>query len=178
MKPIVGPCLAGVFVVIGLGGRFLLPAAGSEKSAREMASARQIQSLVKDYARSVDTLDPALVRRIWSARPEATFIYPRGTEHGLANILEGVYGRTMGMFSERELLPGEPAIHVYGDAAWSEFTWTFQGMLKNGGTKVTTAGRETQIYHKENGTWKIVHVHYSGQPVTRPPEGAEPGKTR
>jgi len=27
-------------------------------------------------------------------------------------------------------------------------------------------GVETQIYRRENGQWRIVHVHYSGAPVT------------
>jgi hypothetical protein len=33
------------------------------------------------------------------------------------------------------------------------------------GQKITTTGRETQIYSKESGGWRIVHVHYSGPPV-------------
>jgi ketosteroid isomerase-like protein len=43
--------------------------------------------------------------------------------------------------------------------------WTFHATLKDG-HKITTTGRETQIYHKEDGRWRIVHVHYSGPPVT------------
>lgn len=38
---------------------------------------------------------------------------------------------------------------------------TFHATVKNPGPKITTKGRETQIYHKEDGVWHIVHVHYS-----------------
>ena len=33
-------------------------------------------------------------------------------------------------------------------------------------------GRETPIYHKEEGAWRIVHVHYSGLPVTGAMKGS------
>jgi len=72
----------------------------------------------------------------------------------------------MGLFSERQLLPDPVEIHVYGDTAWSQFTWTFRARLKNGGNEITTKGRETQVYHRENGGRRIVHVHYSGMPET------------
>lgn len=32
------------------------------------------------------------------------------------------YGKTMGTFSERELLLEYPVIHVYGDTGWSQMT--------------------------------------------------------
>lgn len=57
----------------------------------------------------------------------------------------------------------DPVIHVYGDAAWSEMTWTFHAIEKHGNA-IATEGRETQVYHKESGAWHIVLVHYSGPP--------------
>jgi ketosteroid isomerase-like protein len=84
----------------------------------------------------------------------------------LKQILDGFYTGTMGLFSRRKLTPNEASIHIYGDTAWSEFTWTFHATTKVSGKGITTAGRETQIYHKENGAWRIVHVHHSGPPET------------
>jgi ketosteroid isomerase-like protein len=138
----------------------------STPSTGDAESIRQIQALIHSYAKSVDDVDVALARQVWSAAPEVTFIHPRGTERGLQAVLENFYGKTMGMFSKRELLPEPPEIHVYGDTAWSEFQWTFHATVKNGGPDITTQGRETQVYRKENGSWRIVHVHYSGLPET------------
>jgi ketosteroid isomerase-like protein len=140
-------------------------------STGDAASIQQIEALIGQYAQSVNKLDLDLARRVWSSAPEVSFIYPRGTEYGLDSILNNVYVKTMGTFSDRELLPGKADIHVYGDAAWSEFTWTFRATVKNDGPKIATQGRETQVYHRENGKWQIVHVHYSGMPDTRELKG-------
>lgn len=48
-----------------------------------------------------------------------------------------------------------------------EMNWTFHAIGKNG-APITTEGRETRVYHKEKGTWRIVLVHYSGLPVSLP----------
>jgi ketosteroid isomerase-like protein len=70
-----------------------------------------------------------------------------------------------GTFSARKLTPKDIAVHVYGDTAWSEFNWDFVATVRKDGTAFHSQGRETQIYHRENGQWRIVHVHYSGVPV-------------
>jgi ketosteroid isomerase-like protein len=59
-------------------------------------------------------------------------------------------------------------VHVYGDSAWAEFYWRFVAKLRSNGSTVVTDGRETQIYRKvDRDRWALVHVHYSGMPVTR-----------
>lgn len=126
----------------------------------------QIQQVIKDYVKAVEKLDLELARKVWSSGPEVSFIHPRGTERGLEQVLTNFYTKTMGTFSKRQLLPDRVDIHVYNDTAWSEFTWTFHAIVKDGGQNITTEGRETQIYHRENGTWRLVHVHYSGMPET------------
>ena len=125
-----------------------------------------LRNVINDYAKSVDSLDLSLARKVWSNAPEVTFIHPRGTERGLDHVLHNFYENTMGTFSKRQLLPDKIDIHMYDDTAWSEFTWTFHATFKANGQDITTQGRETQVYHKENGNWRVVHVHYSGLPVS------------
>jgi len=55
----------------------------------------------------------------------------------------------------------EHEIYVNGAAARSEFRWDFHATLRKDGSAVTTHGVETQIYRKEEGKWRLVHVHYS-----------------
>ena len=76
-----------------------------------------------------------------------------------------------GLFSERKLSVKDVHIHVYGDVAWAEYYWDFVAKMRKDGSPVTTHGRETQIYHKEQDRWRLVHVHYSGMPVTGPGQG-------
>lgn len=152
--------------------RFLLAATclavfGASAHGQTVSSdEQQLRTLLAEYAQSVDSLDLSLADRIWSHDGDVVFIHPRGTEIGFAQIIENFYKKTMGMLSERELVLENPVVHVYGDAGWSEMTWTFHATVKETGQKITTTGRETQIYHRENGVWRIVHVHYSGPPVT------------
>jgi len=113
---------------------------------------------------AADELNFALVNAIWSHDPGVSFIHPRGTAVGLEQIRDAFYRDTMGLFVQRDLTLENPVLHIYDDSARSEMTWTFHATLKDG-QKISTTGRETQICHKENGSWRIVHVHYSGPPV-------------
>ena len=146
----------------------LLPV--SEGRAQSATDDQQLHALLDNYATAVDTLDPNLIGSIWSHSPDVSFIHPRGTAIGFDQIRDDFYKNTMGLFSRRELILEKPAIHSYGETAWSEMTWTFHASFQSG-QQITTSGRETQIYRKENGNWRIVHVHYSGPPDTRPLKG-------
>ena len=140
-------------------------AAGQNSGAP--ADIDEIQRLLAQYAQAVDTAEVELVRQIWSNLPEVSFIHPRGHEHGLDQVADHVFRQLMGeTFSERKIGIKDVSIHVYGDTAWSEFYWDFAAKLSKGGAPVATKGRETQIYRKEQGRWRLVHVHYSGMPVT------------
>lgn len=136
-------------------------------STGDPAAVAQIKVLLKKYGVAVDKFDLNLVDQIWFHAAEVIFIKPRGTERGLGAIKKTFYEQTIGnTFSQRQLVIENPAIHVYGDTAWGEFTWTFHATTRRGGKYITTKGRESQVYHKENGTWRLVRHHYSGLPVT------------
>jgi ketosteroid isomerase-like protein len=139
--------------------------AGAAQAGFGTSDEQQLRTLQSEYMQAVDKLDFALVDAIWSHDPGVSFIHPRGTAIGFEQIRDGFYRDTMGLFAQRDLTLENPVLHIYGDCAWSEMTWTFHATMKNG-QKITTTGRETQIYHRENGSWRIVHVHYSGPPIT------------
>ena len=121
-----------------------------------------IHGLIDQYTKAIDTVDLKLVSRIWSHSPEVSFIYPLGEENGFDAIEQHIFQNVMGgMFSARDLETSGVAIHVSGDAAWSEFHWVFHATLRKDGAVITTHGVETQIYRKESGNWRLVHVHYS-----------------
>jgi ketosteroid isomerase-like protein len=67
-------------------------------------------------------------------------------------------------FSERHLSPRDISVHIYGDSAVAEFYWDFVAKLRKDGSTITTHGRETQVYERKQGAWRLVHVHYSGMP--------------
>ena len=149
---------AAVAMAFGL----VLPFGAYAQSADEQA----VRQVIATYAHSVDTADIAVAEQIWSNAPEVSFIHPLGEEHGLKEIEADLYRNLMGTtFSKRKLSPKDIKVRVYGDTAWSEFQWDFVATMRKNGSAFTSQGRETQVYHKENGQWRIVHVHYSGVPV-------------
>jgi ketosteroid isomerase-like protein len=136
------------------------------------ADVDDIRHLIAEYAKAVDTADVELVRQIWSHSPDVSFIHPLGHEHGLDQVADHVFRHLMGdTFTERKLSIKDVSIHAYGDTAWAEFYWDFAAKLRKDGSPLATKGRETQIYRKEQGRWRLVHVHYSGMPVTREGQG-------
>ena len=135
--------------------------------AQQTPDRRAIERIIAKYATSVDAADTALAAEIWSQSPDVSFIHPQGYERGFGQIKQNIYIRAMAdLFSERKLTIKDISIHAYQDSAWAEFSWDFVAKLKTDGSPVNTKGRETQIYRKERGAWQLVHVHYSGVPVT------------
>jgi ketosteroid isomerase-like protein len=123
---------------------------------------KEIRKLLERYVRAVDTVDLNLLSQIWSRSSESSFIYPLGAEHGFDAIKQHVFQEVMGgMFTARDLQPQSVTVRVNGKAAWSEFHWIFHATMRRDGSAVTTRGVETQIYRKEAGRWRLVHVHYS-----------------
>ena len=136
------------------------------------SATQAIERLISDYATSVSLADTALAERLWQNSDSVTFIHPLGHERGWPAIKKNVYEDLMGgLFSVRDLKIERPSVHVSGDSGWAEFYWTFNATLRENGSPVVTRGRETQIYRRENGQWRIVHVHYSSMPA---PAGATP----
>jgi ketosteroid isomerase-like protein len=142
---------------------FVGPAAVADTDS----DAQAIKDLIGTYATSINRADTKAAELIFSNAPEVTFVHPLGEEHGRDQIEADVYTKLMGgTFSERKLTPKDIAVHVYGDTAWSEFGWDFVAKVRKDGSAFHSQGRETQIYHRGNGSWRIVHIHYSGAPVS------------
>src|SRR5258707_1596960 len=142
-------------------------ALGNSSSVEKSADSDAIRSLIEKYAKSIDGADTALAAEDWLNSPDVSFIHPLGHEHGFEQIKQNVYLRLMGdTFSERKLSVRDISVHVYGDAVWAEFYWDFAAKFRKEGSPLTTHGRETQLYRKEQDRWRLVHVHYSGMPVS------------
>ncbi|MGD0583173.1 MAG: nuclear transport factor 2 family protein [Bacteroidales bacterium] len=127
-------------------------------------------SLVTQYAESINQADTALGRKIWAPTAEISFIHPRGTEYGWIGV-KNIYNMFKDNFTARKLSFYNLKFAYYGDVSWVTFYWTFDATLKTTNDRVQTKGRETQIWRKINFEWRLVHVHYSGMPVTGQGQG-------
>ena len=137
-------------------------ACGQAGAGAAVADCAAIHRLLGEYAKVVDTVDLKLLAQVWSHSPDVSFIYPLGEEHGFDAIEQHVFQKVMGgMFSARNLEMHNVMIYVNGNSAWSEFHWDFHATMRKDGSAVITHGVETQIYRKEEGRWRLIHVHYS-----------------
>jgi hypothetical protein len=127
-------------------------------------------SLVAKYARSIDQGDTVLASEIWAKTGEVSFIHPRGNEYGWEGVKK-IIKMFHDNFTFRKLSCFNLKTATYKDVAWLEFFWVFDATMKPDNTVVQTKGRETQIWKKTNHQWQLVHVHYSGMPVTGQGQG-------
>ena len=128
------------------------------------------QSQIRQYEQSIDRADTILAAKLWSKGDEISFINPRSTEYGWSGI-KNIYKMFADNFTDRKLHGFDEKVTVYGDVAWLTFEWIFDATFKSNNQKIQTKGRETQIWRKEKGIWKLIHVHYSGLPVTGQGQG-------
>ena len=133
---------------------------------------KSINQLLENYKISINKIDTTLAKTFWLTEPEVSFIHPKGHEKGWDGIKKGIYEMFGNNFSQRDLKSYDETINLYGDMAVLEFYWIFDAtfMGKNP-TTIQTKGRETQVLKKIDDQWRIVHVHYSGMPVTGEREG-------
>jgi predicted SnoaL-like aldol condensation-catalyzing enzyme/ketosteroid isomerase-like protein len=142
-----------------------LPPAPPAVASNE-TDADEIRRLVAAYAKAVDGADTKLAGDVWANTADVTFIHPLGHERGWVGVktfFERVMGET---FSERRLTVKDLVVNASDGSAWAEFYWDFAARFRKDGAALETHGRETQNYRKVDGRWRLVHVHYSGMPVT------------
>jgi ketosteroid isomerase-like protein len=130
------------------------------------AAADGVRQQIDKYTAALDAADIDLASQVWRTSADVSFIHPAGHAHGWEEV-KGIYKFFGSSFSERKLTVRDVSIHVNGETAWAEFYWHFVAKPRNGGSAVETDGRETQIYNKSGNRWQLVHVHYSGPPMTR-----------
>ena len=132
----------------------------------------EITNLIRDYAESINNADAVMGSSLFAHTAEVTFIHPRGHEKGWEQINSSIYKFFGDTFSNRDLKTLNEKVTIYNNTAWAEFYWIFDATFNSDSTPLQTRGRETQIWRKSDGQWQIVHIHYSGMPVTVEREGS------
>ena len=146
---------------------FSVACGGRRESARDAkADEVAVRQQVARYTQALDAADTAMASEVWLTTPEATFISPIGHSHGWEEVKK-VYDFFGTSFTDRKLTARDIAVDMHGDSAYVEFYWHYTAKQKSDGKDVQTDGRESQMYRRvDGGRWALVHVHYSGMPVT------------
>jgi len=137
-------------------------------SAREgdpKSAEKEIREQVGRYTAALDAADTNLASQVWDTAPDVSFIHPGGHAHGWEEV-KGIYQYFGAAFYDRKLVARDIAVHVNGNTAWVEFYWHYTAKQAKDGANVETDGRESQVYRKTTGGWRMAHGHYSGPAMT------------
>lgn len=132
--------------------------------ARPADDEEAIRAQVANYTKALDTGDLGLAARVWWDSKDVSAITPMGHSHGWDEV-KGMYQFFADNFTDRHLQAHDIAVHLMGATAWVEYNWRFDAKIKANGMEIHSDGRESEVFRKIDGRWRIVHIHYSGPVV-------------
>ena len=126
------------------------------------AEVEAVRARMQDYFNMISNLDFNIAKGLWAENDNISFINPRTHLVGYNQIKNGLT-KGFSQFKFRKLSSLNEVINIYGDAANIQLYWKFD-TIDAKGKKNQTRGRESLIFSKINGEWRLVHVHYSRMP--------------
>ena len=123
-------------------------------------------------SRDADEVKVTLVQ-MWAAieagdaERYATFVHPDFTQFGESDpyLAQGKADevRNMAAYLQRakavHTVMHNPIVTVRGNVAWITYYWSDDAMVD--GKRVTSHGKSTRIFVKEQGKWLCIHGHYT-----------------
>jgi ketosteroid isomerase-like protein len=106
--------------------------------------------------------DTSALSDIWAHSPTVTTMHPIGGHQvGWDKVLES-FQQVAQIASEGQVKLEDRIIQVTGDLAYE--LGSERGQATFAGQQVTLDHRVTNVYHREAGSWKIVHHHTDVSP--------------
>ncbi len=122
-----------------------------------------VRARVQDYFAMVSNLDADIAKGLWAESDNVSIITPRSQFVGRDTIMNDFLLKTFSSMTYRKLSSLSEVVNIYGDSANVQLYWVFDTKDAKG-VKHQTRGRETLIFAKIDGVWRLVHVHYSRMP--------------
>ncbi len=125
----------------------------------------EILEALERYKNAIHTQAASDFLPLWAEDCETVLISPSGYYTGTQNIyqqflLEGIRRA----YSRIDLLSHSVEVRILSeDLATVVFAYSTDCERRENGEAFSIAGLETQVYCKQNGLWKLAHVHYSVQ---------------
>ena len=122
-----------------------------------------INETVNKYCLAVKTQDKEIVYNIFSKNKKCLLISIGTVYEGIDSIYNDFLGLIKKFYSKIELIKDEELKINFIDekTAVIIFKYHTDCLLRENGEKFGINGVETQVLIKEEGSWKIVHIHYS-----------------
>lgn len=122
-----------------------------------------LRGRMDDYLAMVSNIDEDIANGLWATTGDISIITPRSQFFGLESIMNDFLRKTFSSFKSRKLSSLSEVINIYGDSANIQLYWNFDTVDANGVAR-QGRGRESLIFSKIDGVWRLVHVHYSPAP--------------
>lgn len=128
---------------------------------------KRIIELFAEFWAANDVFDSSQLERTWSEHPDRVHFNSNGhTYHGLSDWLN-IWDYYRPRF--RSSVPGQlgdPRVIIRGDMALVadaevSRTWEYIGEGESPALLSNPKVRATMVYVREDGDWKVAHVHYS-----------------
>jgi len=93
----------------------------------------------------------------------ARYFESGGQNTGLSDLVENHVEPEKDSIPDLKLGLSELAINYEGDFAWAVASTTVQGTIVKSGRVIDNTGKQTWLFRKIGGDWKVVHTHSSSR---------------
>jgi ketosteroid isomerase-like protein len=131
-----------------------------------MSAENEVRKASKQFYAALNRMangDASSMADAWSHSATVTTMHPTGGREVGWDEVKGPWGQVAQMASDGQVNLNDQLIQVDGDMAYE--VGTEQGQATMAGEQVVFNQRVTNIYRRENGTWKIVHHHSDLSPA-------------
>lgn len=128
-----------------------------------MNQKQEIQAMVERYVRAIETQDKEDFCALWADTPECVLISIANQYVGVERIYQDfLIDGIQAAYSQIKLIAETVEIHEISDTlATVVFRYHTECIRREDGAPYGIQGLETQVYIKQEGDWKLLHVHYS-----------------
>ena len=130
---------------------------------RILMSENQIKELVSKYIETIHTQNKVDFCSLWARNAHCILISVGKEFIGVDSIFNDfLIGLIQTNYSDIKLISNEINVHLINEnLATVVFTYHTECIMRKDGSNFGIKGLETQVIIKENGQWKIQHIHYS-----------------
>ncbi len=124
-----------------------------------LKASKQFYNALTDMGNGI----PGKMEEIWSHDESVTAMHPIGGRDLGWTAVKNSFDQVAGIASDGKIELKDQLIRVAGDVAYEIGTET--GGFKLAGNEVKIGQRVTNIYHLEDGRWKLIHHHADISPA-------------
>ncbi|MDI5891840.1 YybH family protein [Halomonas rhizosphaerae] len=125
-----------------------------------MSAEEEVRRASEDFYVALNRMangDANSLADIWSHSEEVTAMHPVGGRHVGWHAIRESFEKVSQLASGGNIALHDQLIQVAGDVAYE--VGVERGELTMGGHQTSIDHRVTNLYHREAGTWKMIHHH-------------------